>query len=75
MRRPPAKPGSLVTRREIERMTGLSRQRVHQLTELESFPRCEDDGDDHRHPIWRRRKVAEWLRENDYKIVYLPESY
>lgn len=56
----PTAPGTLVTRKEIQAMTGLGRSRVHQVTSRADFPAPVDDGDDHRHPIWRRADVERW---------------
>lgn len=61
----PTAPGTLLTRKEIERMLGLSRQRVHQLTAEADFPRPLDDGTDHRHPIWALADVERWRASRD----------
>lgn len=58
--RPPTAPGSLMTRREIQAMLGVSRARVFQITEHPGFPRPVDDGVNHDHPIWRRAAVEKW---------------
>lgn len=61
----PTSPGSLVTRREIGGILGLSRARVHQIvSEDPDFPRPIDVLWDASMPIWDRADVERWREEH-----------
>lgn len=67
MPRTPTAPGTLVSRKEIKELTGLSRQRVQQITDEDpTFPRPVDvlwpteKSPEGTHPIWKRAAFERW---------------
>lgn len=56
----PTDPRTLAGRTEITEITGLSRQRVHQLVHEDGFPAPIDVLADGRTPVWRRLDIEEW---------------
>jgi len=60
MPKDPTDPRTLAGRTEIQEITELSRQRVHQLVHEDDFPAPLDVLADGRTPIWRRLDIEEW---------------
>ena len=61
----PLRPGTLVNRSELQRMLGVSRQRVNAMSD--QLPRPLDVLDDGRTPIWRRADVEKFIADRTAK--------
>lgn len=64
--KPPTKPGTLLTRKEMRQVIDLSRQRIFQITATDEFPAPIDVLDGGRMPVWDRGEVeAYWRRRQE----------
>lgn len=55
----PTKPGSLMSRKAVSKLLGVSRQMVHKLEDRDEFPPPLDVIDDER-PVWPRDEVQRY---------------
>lgn len=59
----PKNPGKWISRPELRKFLGISKQRVSQLLEHPDFPEPEDVLDEGRTPFWNRERMARYRDE------------